>query len=231
MEGGWRIKRMHRLILLSSAYRMSSRATPEQLAKDPGNRWFWRFPMRRLAAEEVRDSILTVSGTLNDKAGGPSVYPPIPREVLAGQSIPGNGWPVSTPAESARRSVYIHVKRSLASSHPGHPRRRGYRLELPGALHHDRPRAGARACSTASSPTSRPSGSPTGCDESDPATWPSRSAGSIRLTTGLDPHAEEVARDLAWIKALEADLHLSEHAALTQYCLLSLNANAFLYLD
>ena len=47
--------------------------------------------MRRLTAEEVRDSILAVSGTLNLKAGGPSVYPPIPREVLAGQSVPGQG--------------------------------------------------------------------------------------------------------------------------------------------
>ena len=52
-----------------------------------------------------------------------------------------------------------------------------------------------------------------------------------RLTTGLEPPTLEVARDLDWIKALEADLHLSEHAALTQYCLLSLNASAFLYLD
>ena len=69
--------------------------------------------MRRLTAEEVRDSILAVSGALNLKAGGPSVYPPIPREVLAGQSVPGQGWPTSPPAEAARRSVYVHVKRSL----------------------------------------------------------------------------------------------------------------------
>ncbi len=54
---------------------------------------------------------------------------------------------------------------------------------------------------------------------------------AIRLTTSHDPAADEVARDVAWIKALEADLHLSEHAAVTQYCLLSLNTNAFLYLD
>lgn len=113
MEGGWRIKRMHRLIVLSSAYRMSSRATPEGLVRDPGNRWFWRLPMRRLSAEEVRDSVLAVSGTLNLKACGPSICPPIPREVLAGQSMPGSGWTTSPPAEAARRSVYVHVKRSL----------------------------------------------------------------------------------------------------------------------
>ena len=113
MDGGWQIKRMHRLILLSNAYRMSSRATPAGLAKDPGNRWFWRFPMRRLSAEEVRDSMLMVSGTLNTKAGGPSICPPMPREVLAGQSVPGSGWSTSPPDEAARRSVYVHVKRSL----------------------------------------------------------------------------------------------------------------------
>src|SRR5207248_11652053 len=59
------------------------------------------------------DSILAVSGTLRLKAGGPSVYPPIPREVLAGQSMPGHGWPTSTPDEAARRSIYVHIKRSL----------------------------------------------------------------------------------------------------------------------
>ena len=120
MEGGWRLKPMHRLIVLSSAYRMSSRATRE-LAADPANRWFWRFPMRRLTAEEVRDSILAVSGELNLKAGGPSIYPPIPREVLAGQSMPGQGWATSPPDEAARRSVYVHVKRSLSGADPGDP--------------------------------------------------------------------------------------------------------------
>ncbi len=113
MDGGWKLKRMHRLILLSSAYRMASHGSKAELAADPANRWYWRFPMRRLTAEEVRDSILAVSGTLNLKAGGPSIYPPIPREVMAGQSVPGQGWSTSPPSDAARRSVYVHVKRSL----------------------------------------------------------------------------------------------------------------------
>src|SRR4029079_9016878 len=102
-----------RQILLSSAYRMSSRGQANELARDPANRWLWRFPMRRLTAQEVRASSVAVAGTLNAKAGGPPVYPPIPREILAGQSMPGNGWKASPPGESARRSVYVHVKRSL----------------------------------------------------------------------------------------------------------------------
>ena len=99
--------------MTSNAYRMSSRPNPEALASDPANDLFWRFDMRRLTAEEIRDSILAVSGTLNLKMYGPGVYPEIPAEVLAGQSMPGNGWGKSSPEEQARRSVYVHVKRSL----------------------------------------------------------------------------------------------------------------------
>ncbi|GIW94453.1 MAG: hypothetical protein KatS3mg110_2494 [Pirellulaceae bacterium] len=114
VRSGWRMKHMHRLIMLSSAYQMSSQADPEALAKDPNNDWFWRFDMRRLTAEEIRDSILAVNGTLNlSRVGGPSIYPIIPPEVLHGQSRPGSGWGNSPPSERSRRSVYIHVKRSL----------------------------------------------------------------------------------------------------------------------
>ena len=110
---GWRMKAMHRLILTSNAYQMSSRGNPQGLAADATNDRFWRFDMRRLSGEEIRDSILAVSGNLNLKMYGPSVYPEIPKDVLAGQSVPGRGWPVSPPDEQNRRSVYVHVKRSL----------------------------------------------------------------------------------------------------------------------
>ncbi len=113
VASGWRMKAMHRLILTSNAYQMSSRGNPQGLKADPVNDLFWRFDMRRLSGEEIRDSILAVSGNLNLKMFGPSVYPEIPREVLAGQSVPGRGWPVSPPPEQNRRSVYVHVKRSL----------------------------------------------------------------------------------------------------------------------
>jgi hypothetical protein len=104
---------MHRLIMTSNAYQMSSRGRAEALKLDPANDLFWRFDMRRLTAEEIRDSILAYSGTLNLKMSGPSVFVDIPKEVKAGQSQPGNGWGQSTAAEQARRSVYIKVKRSL----------------------------------------------------------------------------------------------------------------------
>lgn len=113
VESGWRLKPLHKLIVTSSAYRMSSEANPAALAKDPANDLFWRFDLRRLSAEEVRDSVLLVSGQLNRKIYGPSIYPKLSDEVLTTQSMPGEGWGESSPEEQARRSVYIFVKRSL----------------------------------------------------------------------------------------------------------------------
>ena len=113
VEGGWRLKAVHKLILMSNAYQMSSQASQAGLDKDPANDSFWRFDMRRLTCEELRDSVLAVSGDLNLKMYGPGVYPKIPREVMAGQSVPGSGWGRSSPEEQARRSIYVHVKRSL----------------------------------------------------------------------------------------------------------------------
>ena len=110
---GWSIKAMHRLLLHSNAYKMSSKGQAQALAVDPANDLFWRFDMRRLTAEEIRDSILAVNGNLNLKMFGPSVYPDMPQEVLAAQSDPGKGWEISPEVEKNRRSVYVHVKRSL----------------------------------------------------------------------------------------------------------------------
>ena len=87
----------------------------DALAQDPENDLLWRFDMRRLGAEEIRDSMLAIGGTLNLAMYGPGVYPEISPEVLAGQSVPGSGWGHSSPEEQARRSIYIHVKRSLTA--------------------------------------------------------------------------------------------------------------------
>jgi hypothetical protein len=110
---GWRLKPIHKLILLSEAYRASSVGSEEALAKDPLNDALWRFDMRRLSAEEIRDSILVASGVFNPKMFGPGVFPEIPAEVKATQSRPGAGWGDSLPEEQARRSIYAKVKRSL----------------------------------------------------------------------------------------------------------------------
>ena len=82
-------------------------------AADPDNSLWHRFEPRRLTAEELRDSMLAVGGTLNPALGGPPVYPPLPDEVLATASRPGDAWGRSSPEDAARRSVFVHVKRSL----------------------------------------------------------------------------------------------------------------------
>jgi hypothetical protein len=113
VDHNWQLKSLHRLILTSNAYRMSSAANEKALALDPANDLLWRFDMRRLSAEEVRDAVLVTSGKLNPTMFGPGIYPALSADVLASQSRPGEGWGTSTPEEQARRSVYIHVKRSL----------------------------------------------------------------------------------------------------------------------
>ncbi len=115
VKDGWSIKKLSRLILTSNAYKQSTRSNPAGLAKDPANDLFWRFDMRRLDAEEIRDSLLAVSGTLNPALYGESIYPEIPKVILAAQSRPGNDWYTEkmTPSDLNRRSIYIHVKRSL----------------------------------------------------------------------------------------------------------------------
>lgn len=113
VELGWRMKPLHREIMLSSTYRMSSTGNEAALAKDPANDLFWRFDMRRLTAEEFRDSILAINGRINLEMFGPWFYPKLSQEVLAGQSMPGSGWGESSETERNRRSIYAHVKRSL----------------------------------------------------------------------------------------------------------------------
>ena len=113
ISGGWKLKRIHKLIMMSKTYQMDSKGNEPALAKDPNNDYFWRYDMRRLSAEEIRDSILNLSGKLNLKMGGPSIYTEVPREVLATSSRPGGAWGNSSEEDRNRRSVYIYVKRSL----------------------------------------------------------------------------------------------------------------------
>lgn len=78
IRGGWSIKHMQKLIVMSRVWRQSSAPNPEGLAADAQTRLLWRFPPRRLEAEAVRDGILAVSGALDLKMGGPgySVFEP-----------------------------------------------------------------------------------------------------------------------------------------------------------
>jgi hypothetical protein len=75
VEDGWSMKRVHRLILTSNTYRQASVPNKGALAADADSRLLWRYPPHRLEAEPIRDSILSVSGVLNLKMGGPGFSP------------------------------------------------------------------------------------------------------------------------------------------------------------
>ncbi|MGC4042376.1 MAG: DUF1553 domain-containing protein [Armatimonas sp.] len=75
MKDGWSIKKLHKRIVLSRAYKQASAATKEGLAKDADDRLLWRFAPRRLEAEAIRDDILFTSGRLNTARGGPGFRP------------------------------------------------------------------------------------------------------------------------------------------------------------
>jgi hypothetical protein len=93
---------------------MSSVADPAGLQVDPGNRLLWHFPRRRLPGEAIRDGMLASAGTLNLKAFGPPVVPPLSREELTGLFQAKEKWVVTKdPAEHMRRSVYLLARRTF----------------------------------------------------------------------------------------------------------------------
>jgi hypothetical protein len=110
---GWSIKQMQRLIMTSETYKMSSAFyQPSNMDKDPTNVYLWRFPIRRMEAEIIRDAVLNASGDLNLQAGGPAFFPPIPLSVRADQ--PRGTWELTKEGpDTWRRSVYAYVKRGL----------------------------------------------------------------------------------------------------------------------
>ncbi|WP_400766053.1 DUF1549 and DUF1553 domain-containing protein [Methylosinus sporium] len=109
VDGGWSIKKLHREILLSSAYRQSSAHREDVAAADPENKLLAVFPRKRLDAEQIRDSFLQASGRLEGAVGGPAVYPPLPANLNVGPA-----WEASNdPHEINRRSLYIFARRSV----------------------------------------------------------------------------------------------------------------------
>jgi len=109
---GWSLKRLHKLIVLSATYRQSSRMTQELLARDPENRLLARGPKVRLEAEMLRDCVLTASGLISPKIGGPSVFPPQPPGVTSEGTFGALTWNVSQGEDRYRRGLYTFSKRT-----------------------------------------------------------------------------------------------------------------------
>lgn len=118
MKNGWRAKRLHKLIMTSTAYRQSARQSDEAwVAKarqiDPTNSLLWRMNLRRLDAESLRDSIIAASGKLVNEGGGP----PIPVEMLPdGLQVISSKAP---PEARWRRSIYLTSRRTYPVSFLG----------------------------------------------------------------------------------------------------------------
>jgi len=115
-EEGWGVKRLMKRLLTSAAYRQTSKATPEGLAKDPANRLLARGPRFRLDAETLRDQAFFVGGVLVEKMGGPSVKPPQPSGLWEAVAYVGSDTGVFKADEGLdkvhRRSLYTFWKRT-----------------------------------------------------------------------------------------------------------------------
>ena len=230
MESGWDIKAMHRLIMNSDAYKRSSMPNDQALAQDPLNHSFWRYEMRRLTSEEVRDSVLNACGTINLKMGGQSVTPPVPDIILAGSSVKGKGWGACTPEQANRRSVYVKVMRSM---------------QMPLLINHD------MADTDSTCPVRFNTTVPTQALNMLNGKFMNDSAKSfanrlrteagkelnkqvehaLKLVFSRNPQKEEINAGVEMMKNMKNKFSLSEEEALNRFALLALNLNEFVYLD
>jgi hypothetical protein len=106
---GWSLRQIHRLMVLSSTYRMASRADAAADEADPDNKLLHKMPIRRLEAEAIRDALLAVSGRLDPTRFGPGVMPHL-TPFMVGRGRPS----VSGPLDGdGRRSIYLAVRRNF----------------------------------------------------------------------------------------------------------------------
>ncbi len=111
VASGWDMKALNRLIVTSATYRQASRLRPELTERDPNNRWLARGPRLRLAAEQIRDNALAVSGLLTSRIGGPSVFPRQPAGVGEFRDATAGQWVADTGGGQYRRSLYTFWQR------------------------------------------------------------------------------------------------------------------------
>jgi mono/diheme cytochrome c family protein len=121
MQHSWSIKRLHRLLMTSTAYRQSAHrpVTGQALQIDPENALLWRMNLRRLEAEVLRDAVLAVSGKLDHTLGGAPV--PVTSNPDGLVTVSDKG---PTPTSQWRRSIYVRSQRG------SHPSGTGFRLSM-----------------------------------------------------------------------------------------------------
>jgi hypothetical protein len=215
---GWSIKQMHKLILMSATYQQTSAASSEALAKDPENMLFTRQNRVRLEGEVIRDSLLAISGKLNPKVGGPSVFPPIPADITK----TSKNWTASTDAsDHNRRSLYIFSRRNLRfpflevfdapDSNLSCPER-GRSTTAPQSLTLLNAEEVMIAAKTTAARIARGAASPDAQVER-----------AFRLALGRSPSAKE--------RELTRDFLSAGDARMEEFCRALFNLNAFVYVD
>jgi hypothetical protein len=228
--GGWRLKRIHKLILTSAAYRQASRRRPQGESADPENRLLWRMNVRRLEAEAIRDSMLAAAGNLNARMFGPPVpvmADEVGQFVVGKENLDGEGKvgpPLPLNGEEFRRSVYVLARRSRPLS----------MLECFDAPEME-PNCEARSFSTVAPQALLLMNNGFVLAQAE------QFARRVRREAGEDPSAQAA---LAWRVAFTRQARpeelqeavsflgrMASPAALTRFCQALLSANEFLYVD
>jgi uncharacterized protein DUF1553/uncharacterized protein DUF1549 len=242
VAGQWSTKRLQRLIVTSSTYRQSSQildfgfsildsggaqtdSNPKSKIQnpkliDPDNRLLWHFPRRRLTAEELRDSLLAISGRLNASFGGPSVMPPVKKELVDLLYDPAQWQVTPETREHDRRSIYLVAKRNL---------------RLPFLEVFDQPDL-QTSCSRRQSSTHAPQALEMLNGELASSLAPAL-AQRLKADAG-DSHPQQIDRAFSLVAGREPTAKEREVAteflrdqSLEEFALAMLNLNAFLYVD
>lgn len=233
IERDWSVKSLERWIMGSRTYRMASAGDPASETVDPRNDFYWRFDPHRLTAEEFRDAALAVGGELDQTLGGPWVYPPLAPEVLATSSRPDAAWGRAEGTDAVRRSLYVHVKRSLREPllaamdqpDPDLPCPSRFPTNVPtqalltlnGTFAQDAAQSLAESVG-AEKWTEDPSG----------AGW---CAAAIELALGREPKEGEASRGASFIRTVVADHAETLDSARRLFALGLLNRNEFMWVD
>ena len=225
----WHLKPLHRMMLMSQTYRLSSTGDSLSVARDPANDSFTRFNVRRLSAEEIRDAVLTVNDRINWEQHGPSFFPNVSDDVKAGQSVPGSGWGKSSAADRSRRSVYIFIKRSLippelsAFDFPETDTSCEARFLTTQAAQAMNMLNGAFVQEQSSHLAE--------CASTKGAGLIDHLRAAIELAYSRPSNDDEIQRAVTRIGTLREKFGLSQQQAFREYCLVLLNSNEFIYLD
>ena len=238
VRGGWRVKPLQKLILMSAVYRQDDASDSARAALDPANQLWWRREPQRIEAEVLRDSMLSVSGCLNLQLFGPAVKPRMNPEAISvtNREKHYDEWPgnVADGPETWRRSIYIFSKRSNL---------------FPFLQAFDAPDA-VRSCTRRNATTVAPQALAL---LNDPFVREQSRAFATRLSAlgplemrvksafalafGRAPRPEETARSLHFIDRQEDEHRASatgedvETAAMTDFCQGLIALNEFSYID